>query len=103
MDIIHLQYFRKHSGKKVGHIQKLVRTKNGFGTTHSSRRKNREKKGKCNQNDFLQVIAKYSWTTFKIIFETLSALDLSGNHYWKGGIQEIHDFQAFWRVFDIFA
>ena len=70
MDIIHLQYFLKHSGKKVGHIQKLVRTKNGFGTTHSSRRKNREKKGKCNQNDFLQVIAKYSWTTFKTIFET---------------------------------
>ena len=32
------------------------------------------KNGKCNQNDFLLVLSKSSWTTFKIIFEALSAL-----------------------------
>ena len=30
--------------------------------------------GKCNPDDFLQVLPKSSWTTFKTIFETLSAL-----------------------------
>ena len=33
-----------------------------------------EKTGKCNQYEFLQVLRKSSWTTFKIIFGTLSAL-----------------------------
>ena len=39
-----------------------------------NRKKNREKNGKCNQYDFLQLLPKSSWTTFKTIFETLSAL-----------------------------
>ena len=34
----------------------------------------REKIGKYNRHDFSQVLPKSSWTTFKIIFETLSAL-----------------------------
>ena len=33
----------------------------------------REKISKCNQYDFLHVLLKSSWTTFKTIFETLSA------------------------------
>ena len=33
-----------------------------------------KKNGKCNQDDFSQVLLKSSWTTFKTIFETLSAL-----------------------------
>ena len=33
-----------------------------------------KKNGKCNQDDFLLVLLKSSWTTFKTIFETLSAL-----------------------------
>ena len=33
-----------------------------------------KKNGKCNQDDFLLVLLKSSWTTFEIIFETLSAL-----------------------------
>ena len=38
-------------------------------------RKIRKKKtGKSNQHDFLQVLSKLSWTTFKMIFETLSTL-----------------------------
>ena len=40
-----------------------------------------KKNGKCNQDDFLLVLLKSSWTTFKIIFETLSALGLSRDHY----------------------
>ena len=36
--------------------------------------KKREKKGKCNQYDFLQVLPESSWTTFKAIFKNLSAL-----------------------------
>ena len=39
-----------------------------------NRKKIREKNGKCNQNDFLLVLSKSSWTTFKTILETLSAL-----------------------------
>ena len=71
-----------------------------------NRKKIREKNGKCNQDDFLLVSLKSSWTTFKTIFETLSASGgLSRDHHWRGGIQEIYDFQGFWsisqRVFDI--
>ena len=39
-----------------------------------NRRKVREKNGKCNQYDFLQILTKFSRTTFKAICETLSAL-----------------------------
>ena len=34
----------------------------------------REKNGKCNQDYFSQVLLKSYWTSFKTIFETLSAL-----------------------------
>ena len=34
-----------------------------------------KKNGKCNQNNFSPVLLKFSWITFKIIFETLSALE----------------------------
>ena len=34
------------------------------------------KNAKYNSYDFLQVLSKSSWTTFKTIFETLSALEL---------------------------
>ena len=37
-------------------------------------KKIREKRCKCNECDLLQVLPKFSWTTFKTIFETLSAL-----------------------------
>ena len=37
-----------------------------------NRRKICEKIGKCNQYDFLQVLSKSSWTSFKSIFEILS-------------------------------
>ena len=33
-----------------------------------------KKNGKCNQYDFLLVLQKSSWGTFKTIFETLSAM-----------------------------
>ena len=46
----------------------------GGGTTPPNRKKIREKNGKCNQDNFSQVLLKSSWTTFKSIFETLSAL-----------------------------
>ena len=39
-----------------------------------SRKKIREKNGKCNQYDILLVLPKSFWTTFKIIFKALSAL-----------------------------
>ena len=39
-----------------------------------NRKKIREKNGKCNQYDFLQILPKSAWTTFKTIFGTLSAL-----------------------------
>ena len=56
---------------------------------------------------FYKCYQKSSWTTFKTISETLSALGachvtiIGGG----GGIQEIHDFQGIWsisqRIFDI--
>ena len=78
----------------------------GASTIPPSRKKICEKNGKCNQYDFLQVLPKSSLTTFKTIFETLSARGgLSRDHHWRGGKQEIYDFQGFWsisqRVFDI--
>ena len=27
---------------------------------------------------------------------------LSRDHYWRGGIQEIHDFQGFWSIYGVF-
>ena len=80
----------------------------GGGTTPLADKKFVKKNGKCNQYDLLLVLPKSSWGTFKIIisFKTpISSGGLSRDHYWKGGIQEIHDFQGFWsifqRVFDI--
>ena len=46
----------------------------GGGTTPPNHRKNRELNGKCKQSNFVQVLPKFSWTTFKTFFETLSAL-----------------------------
>ena len=52
---------------------------------------------KCNSYDFLQVISKYSWTTFKTIFETLSTLGVChvtiivGVVYKKSMIFEVFD------------
>ena len=46
----------------------------GGGTTSPNLRKTREKNGKCNQYDILQVLSKSSWITFKTILKTLSAL-----------------------------
>ena len=68
-----------------------------------------KKKGKCIQDDFLLVLPKSSWGTFKTIFEPLLALGneqikahcsvgLSRDHYWNGSIQEIHDFQGFCSI-----
>ena len=37
-------------------------------------KKNCEKNGKCNQDDYLQVLSKSSWTTFKKTFKAFSAL-----------------------------
>ena len=34
-------------------------------------RNHRKVQGKCNQYDFLQLLSKFPWTTFKTIFETL--------------------------------
>ena len=46
-----------------------------WGWYHPPNRKRiHEKNGKCNQDDFLQVSPKSSWTTFQTIFEALSAL-----------------------------
>ena len=46
----------------------------GVVLTPPNSRKIRAKNGKYNQYDFLQVLPKSSWTTFKTIFETLLAL-----------------------------
>ena len=66
-----------------------------------------EKTGKFNPYDFYKLL-KSSWTTFKTIFKTLSALGgLSRDHYWRDGIKEMHEFQGFLgisrRVFEIFS
>ena len=68
----------------------------GGGTNPPSIRKIREKNDKCNKYNFLKVLSKSksSWTTFKKNFETLSSR-LSRDHYWRGGMQEIHDFRGF--------
>ena len=46
----------------------------GDGTNPPNCRQICVKNGKYNQYDFLQVLPKSSWATFKTIFETLSAL-----------------------------
>ena len=46
----------------------------GGGTNPPNRRKIREKIGKCNQYEFMQVLSESSWTTFKTISKTLPAL-----------------------------
>ena len=43
-------------------------------TTPLTEKKFVEKNGKCNQEYFLQVLPKSSWTTLKTILKTLSAL-----------------------------
>ena len=69
----------------------------GWRITLPNRRKICEENGKCNQYDFLQVLSKSSWTTFKTIFETLSAHEACHStnchrtNYWRACIQEIHD------------
>ena len=50
-----------------------------------------EKNCKCNEDDFLLVLLKSSWTTFKTIFETLTALG-------TGHVTIIHDFRSFMSV-----
>ena len=62
---------------------------------------------KCNQYYVLQVSSKSSWTTFKNNFRNfISSGNLSRDHYWRGGIQEIHNLRGFIRIsrriFDIF-
>ena len=46
----------------------------GGGTNPLTEKKFVKKNGKCNKDDFLQVLLKSSWTTFKTTFEALSAL-----------------------------
>ena len=62
-------------------------------------------KTKCNQYDlFLLVLLKSSCTTFKTIFETLSALrGLSRDHYWVGGIKGIYVFEVFSKNLNDFS
>ena len=44
--------------------------------------------------DFLLMLPKSFWGTFKTIFKTLSVLGgLSHDPYWRGGVQEIHEFK----------
>jgi len=66
-------------------------------------RKIREKSSECNQYHTLQV----SRTTFEVVFESISSGGLSRDHYWRGGIQEIHAFRGILRisqpVFDIYS
>ena len=37
-----------------------------------------------------------------IFFGLISSGGLSRDHYWRGGIQEIHDFRSFWEYFGDF-
>ena len=55
-------------------IKLTVNTIWGVVPTPLTEKKFVKKNGKCNQDDFLQVLPKFSWTTFKTIFEALSAL-----------------------------
>ena len=52
---------------------------------------------KCYQNRLGQLLQQFS--------KLYQLWGLSRDHYWRGGIQEIHDFQGFWsipqRVIDI--
>ena len=66
----------------------------GGGTIPTSRRKVREKNGKSNEYDFLQVSSKFSQTTLKAIFETLSALRACHKTCWRGGKLDFHDFRG---------
>ena len=64
------------------------------GGTIPRNRKRFVKNGKCNEYDFLYVLHKSSWTTFKTILETLSALgtchiDIEGVVYRKSMISEV--------------
>ena len=41
----------------------------------------------------------WNWKTFKTIFETsVSSWRLSRDHYWGGGIHEIHNFRGFLKI-----
>ena len=81
---IHTQYAASHRGGRTSKLEifmKYIRiftvlTVNSIwgGTTPPNRKKIVKKNGKCNQDDFLLVLLKFSWTTFKTIFETLLAL-----------------------------
>ena len=57
-----------------------------------------KKNGKCNQYDFLQLLSKFSWATFKKFSKLYQPWGLSRDHCWKGGLEEIHDFRDFWNI-----
>ena len=61
-----------HFGEKILTVNSIWG--GGGGTTPPKRKKIRKKTGKFNQDDFLLVLQKSSWTTFKTIFKALSAL-----------------------------
>ena len=56
----------------------------------------------------INIILCECWQIFLENFENnfwnfISSEDLSCDHYWKGGIHEIHDFRGFLRIFASFC
>ena len=80
----------------------------GNGTTPPlTEKKFVKKNGKYNQDNFLKVSSKSSWTAFKTIFETLSALGpvtwplLEGWYTWKSRFSRFFEniSATFWYFF----
>ena len=87
----------KVSIRKTFHQQRFIASRGWYNPP--KRKKIREKNGKCNQYDFLLALPKSAWETLKNNFRNFtSSLGLSSDHYWRGGIQEIHDFRGFWSI-----
>ena len=54
-----------------------------------------KKNGKCNQDDFSQVLSKPGVLS---AISVISSGGLSRDHQWRGGIQEIYDYQGCWSI-----
>ena len=59
----------------------------------------------CHQKRFHEEISKTRQDILKnlekhgfLVYQPSNNCHLSNGHFWRGGIQEIHDFQGFWSL-----
>ena len=68
----------------------MVSGRGWYQPTLKKRKRNQHDHQKCHQNPLGQLLKQFS--------NSISSGNLSSDHYWRDGIQEIHNFRGFWEL-----